>query len=69
MSQTPWKIGKFEVKIEEKALAGANRKGRIFASGHAVRREELLGTSESLKILQVNFDNGKGARGGNFWSV
>ena len=69
MSQMPWKIGKLVVKIEEKVLAGTNRKGRIFASGHAVRREELLGTSDSLKMLQVNFDNGKVARGGDFWIV
>ena len=59
-------MGKFEVETEEKAPAGANRKGSGFASGHAVRGEALVGTSEALNVIHVNFDCGEGNEGGHF---
>ena len=59
-------MGEFEVKTEEKGPAGANRKGRRFASGHDVRREEFVGTIEALNMLQVKFDCGNRTEGGWF---
>ena len=62
-------MGKFEVKIEEKAPAGASRKGRGCASGHAVRREAFVGTSEALNTLHVKFDCWEGNEGGAIFGV
>ena len=60
---------KFKVKNEEKAWLGANRKGRGFTSGRAVRREVFTGTSKALNMRQVNFYCEEGNAGGDFWSV
>ena len=56
MSQMPGKMGRFDVKNEEKAPSDANKRGKRFGSGNTVRRESFSGTSEVLNTLQVKFD-------------
>ena len=60
MSQTPGKMGRFDVKNEEKAPSDANKRGKGFVGGNNVWREDFSGTSEALNALQVKFDCGEG---------
>ena len=52
-------MGRFDVKIEEKASSDANKRGKVFGGGNNVQREAFDGTSEALNALQVKFDCGE----------
>ena len=54
-SQITRKMGRFDVKNEEKAPSDTNKRGNRFSSGNTVRREGFAGTSEALNALQVKF--------------
>ena len=58
MSQTPGRMGRSDVKNEEKALSDENKGGKVFGGRKNVRREDFAGTSEALNALQVKFDCG-----------
>ena len=53
-------MGRFNVKTEEKAPSGANKRGKGFGGGNNVRREGFNGTSKALNTLQVKFYCGEG---------
>ena len=55
----PRKMGRFNVKNEEKAPMDANKRKKGFGSGNNVRREAFSGTSEALNALQVKFNCGE----------
>ena len=65
-SRTPGKIGKFDVKNEEKAPSGANKIGNVFGSRNTILRKAFSGMSEALNAPQVKFDCGEGKEGGRF---
>ena len=52
----PEKMGRFDVKNEEKVPSDANKRGKVFGSGNTVQREAFDGTSKALNTLQVKFD-------------
>ena len=60
----PGKMGRFDVKSEEKTPSDANKRGKGFVGGNNIRREDFAGTSEALNALQVKFDCRKGNEGG-----
>ena len=62
----PGKMGRFDVKNEEKAQSDANKRGKGFGSGNKLRREDFDGTSTAMNALQVKFDRGEGKEGGRF---
>ena len=49
------KMGRFDIKKEQKAPLEANKRGKGFVSGNNVWREAFAGTSKALNALQVNF--------------
>ena len=51
MSRTPRKMGRFDVKNEEKAPSDARKIGKGFGIGNTVRSEDFAGTSEALNAL------------------
>ena len=57
-------MGKFDVKNEEKAPLGTNRKREGFSSGNTTRREGFSGTRKALNALQIKFDYGERNEGG-----
>ena len=65
-SQTPGKMGRFDVKNSEKAPSDGNKRGKGFGIGNTIWREAFAGTSEALNMLQVKFDHGEGNEGGRF---
>ena len=65
-SETPGKMGRFDVKSEEKTPLEANKRGKGFGSGNNVRREDFAGISKTLNALQVKFDCREGNEGGRF---
>ena len=62
----PGKMGRFDVKNEEKAPLGARKRGKEFFSRNTLRRESFAGTSKALNTLQVKFDCREGNEGGRF---
>ena len=66
MSRTPGKMGRFDVKNEEKTSSDAKRIGEGCGSGNTVLREAFVGTSKALNALQVKLDCGEGNGGGRF---
>ena len=64
MSQTPGKMGRFNVKSEEKTPSDANKIEKGFDGGNNVWREAFAETSEALNALQVKFDCWEGNNGG-----
>ena len=64
MSRTPGKMGRLDVKSEEKAPSDANKRGKGFDGKNNVRRKAFSGTSEALNALQVKFNSGEGKEGG-----
>ena len=52
----PSKMGRFDVKNEEKAPSDASKRGKGFVRGNTVWREAFSGTSEALNALQIKFD-------------
>ena len=66
MSLTPGKIGRFDVKNEEKTPSDANKRGKGFGSRNIIWREAFAGMSEALNALKVKFDCGEGNEGGRF---
>ena len=66
MSLTPGKIGRFDVKNEEKTPSDANKRGKGFGSGNTVWREASSGTIGELNAVQVKSDFREGNKGGTF---
>ena len=58
------KMGRFNVKNEEKAPTDENKRGKGFGGGNNVRREAFTGTSKALNALQVKFNCREGNKGG-----
>ena len=59
-SQTPGKIGRFDVKSEKKTPSDSKKRGKGFGGGNNVWRESFAKLSNALNVLQVKFDCGEG---------
>ena len=62
----PQKMGRFDVKIKEKAPSESNKRGKGFGGGNNFWREFFSGTSKALNALQVKFNCGEGNEEGRF---
>ena len=60
----PGKMGRFDVKCEEKTSSDAKKIGKGFGGGNNVWREYFAETSEAMNMLQVKFDCGEGNKVG-----
>ena len=60
----PGKMGRFDVKKEEKAPSDANKRGKRFVSGNNIWGEAFAGTIKALNTLKVKFHCRGGDEGG-----